>query len=305
MGLINGGMPFRSDQCRDLGFTRRQLFDAVLANELRRLFHGVYVAAEIPDSRELRLCAIKLVTPQYAVVSDCSASWVYGVDTFRPSERFLMTPSLVIPHGSSRVRQRFTHCREAYVDPNDVTEMDSLLITTPVRTSADLLRRLWRPYALAAADGLTRADLVSADEIRDYLRRLRGFPRIVQARQLAELIDPRAESPGESWTRMRIFDAGFPRPDLQIRIDDRNGLEIARLDMGYKSLRIAAEYDGKEFHTTSEDRAHDEQRRDYLREVEGWRFAVGDKGTIFGPDADFELCLGKWLNMEPRLPRMW
>ncbi len=298
-------MPFRSCQHLDLGFTRRQLFDAVQENELRRLFRGVYVDDAVPDSRELRLRAIKLVTPPYAVVSDCSASWVYGVDAYRPSDRFLMTPSLVIPHGASRVRQRFTNCREAYIDPNDVTELDALLITTPVRTAADLLRRLWRPYALASADGLTRASLVTVDEIRCYVKGLRGFPRIVQARQLTELIDARAESPGESWTRLRISDARLPRPDLQIRICDPRGREIARLDLGYEGQRIAAEYDGADFHTTPEDRAHDEARRDYLREVAGWRFAIADKAAILGPDASFEMRLGEWLNVEPRLPRMW
>ncbi|PRZ41729.1 hypothetical protein CLV47_10888 [Antricoccus suffuscus] len=105
--------------------------------------------------------------------------------------------------------------------------------------------------------------------------------------------------------RLRVIDAGFPRPDLQICINDRNGVEIARIDMGYKSLRIASEYDGKEFHTSTADREHDEQRRDYLHELEGWRFVVGDKRKILGPDAGFELCLGKWLDIEPRLPRMW
>jgi len=305
MSHINGGTPFRSIDHNDIGLNRRELVSAVRERVIRRMFQGVYVDASVPDSRELRIAGITLVAPRHAVISDSSASWIYGVDTFRPSERFRLTPAFLIPHGASRLRHEGIDCREAYIDPRDITEIDSLLITTPVRTAADLLRKLYRPYALAAADGLVRASLVSAVEIQDYLRPLRGFPGIVQARELARLIDPRAESPGESWTRLRLLDAGFPRPDSQIVITDRHGRELWRIDMGYEDRRIAVEYDGAEFHTLREDREHDSARRGFIRDDLGWRIAVVDKNSVLGEEADLEREVGGWLSLRPRLPRAW
>ncbi|PRZ42781.1 hypothetical protein CLV47_104128 [Antricoccus suffuscus] len=305
MSLINDGMPFISLEHLEFGMTRKELRDAVRERALRRLFRGVYVDASVPDSRELRVTGIRLVAPPHAIICDGSASWIYGVDTFRPSDWFRLTPSVVIPHGSSRVRHPNVDCREAFIDPNDVMEIDSLLITTPLRTTADLLRQMRRPYALAAADGLARAKLVCVDEVVSYVQRLRGFPGIVQARELARLIDVKSESPGESWTRLRLLDAGFPRPQAQIIIKDQQGNDVYRLDMGYREKRIAVEYDGAEFHTSPEDKAHDESRRDFLREQLGWRIAVGDKKSILGQDERLELEVGGWLYAEPNLPRMW
>lgn len=250
MALINDGMPFISHKHSEFGMTGKELLSAVRERALRRLFHGVYVDAAVPDSRELRIAGIKLVAAPHAVICSGSASWIYGVDTFRPSDRFRLVPSFLIPHGASRIRRTDVDCREAYVDPNDVIEIDSLQITTPLRTTADLLRQMRRQNALAAADGLTRAKLVCVDEIWAYLQRIRGFPGIVQARELAMLIDANAESPGESWTRLRLLDAGFPRPQAQIVIDDREGRQVWRLDMGYEEKRIGIEYDGREFHSS-------------------------------------------------------
>ena len=269
------------------------------------MFYGVYVDASVPDNRVLRIHAIKLVAPPHAVVCDCSASWLYGVDAFRPSDRFLMRPSLVVPHGSTRVTYAGVDCREAYIDPSDVLEIDSLLITSPIRTTVDLMRKLWRPYALAAADGMTRAGLVSTAQVFEFVRRLRGFPGVVQARQLMKYIDPGAESPGESWTRLRLLDAGFPRPETQIVLPDQDGREIARLDIGYRDRLIAIEYDGREFHTADDDRAHDERRRAYLTDALGWRFEVANSDSVLGDEPALERRLGELLELEPRLPRCW
>ena len=44
----------------------------------------------------------------------------------------------------------------------------------------------------------------------------KGGRNIDRARRLASFCEPRAESFGESWTRLRILDAGFPRPVAQV-----------------------------------------------------------------------------------------
>ena len=46
---------------------------------------------------------------------------------------------------------------------------------------------------------------------------------MIQAREVAPLVDPRAESQGESFTRVIIVDEGFPLPDLQVWVYDEQG----------------------------------------------------------------------------------
>ncbi|MGH3425226.1 MAG: hypothetical protein ACRDO8_10880 [Nocardioidaceae bacterium] len=301
--LINDGYPFRHDQCLSLGLPGHVLRRYLACHRVRKVFVGAYVDAAIPDSRWLRVNSVRLVTPPHAVVADCFASWLLGVDAFRPSERHSLRPTLIVPHGASRVRLPDVRCRQAILDPRDIVEMEDILVTAPLRTTSDLLRRLWRPYALAAGDGMARAVLVDSPQIVDYVDELRGFRGGPQARELAPLIDPKAESPGESWQRMRIIDAGLPRPETQIHVVDEFGRD-RYFDMGYREQLVASEYDGREFHTAEEDTTHDRDRRSYFERRYGWRFSIGRRESIFGDDTTFETELGSMLGIEPR-PRRW
>lgn len=301
--LLNDGAPFDVHMGRDLGFTPKALRQMATEGQLRRQFRGVYVDAKAEDSRELRLAGIRLVAPPEAIICNESASWLYGVSTYKPSEQYVFEPSLVVPHGSTRVTHPDTRCRQAIIKPEDVVDLDGVLVTTPLRTTSDLLRRLYRPYALAAADGMAHAGLIGVGEIEEFIARLKGYPGIVQARTLASWIEPLAASPGESWQRLRIIDAGFPIPRAQVLIVDNHGRE-RWVDLAYEQFKIAMEYDGREFHTDDVDVDHDDARRQYLSKVLSWRFVVARKSGIFGEDTSFEDELGCLLHMAPR-PRFW
>ncbi len=302
-GLFHEGQPFTTATARKLGWSDKQLAALVAHGRLRRLFRGVYVDARVPDSRSLRLAAIALVRPPGAIVCSETAAWLNRVDTFKPSERFVLEPRFVVAHSTTRITVPTARCRQANITDDDVTELDGVLLTTPLRTTSDLLRRLYRPYALAAADGFARAGLIDVGELWDFVARLKGYPGIVQARSLAGLVDARAQSPGESWQRLRIHDAGFPPPVPQFEVVDHHGSRFF-LDLAYPEMLIASEYDGKEFHTDPRDRAHDGRRREHLSEMFGWRWENADRSRLFGADTSFEDGLGKLLGLEPR-PRSW
>ena len=184
-------------------------------------------------------------------------------------------------------------------------EVDGLSITVPDRTAVDLLRRLRRPFALSGVDAMAHAGLVVPEALQERIDRLRGFPGIVQARQLVRWIEPLTEGRGESWQRLRILDAGFPRPEPQFWVCDRHGRRLYRLDLAYPHLLIACEYDGREDHSAEEDRAADESRLEKLRERYGWRFVICRKEDVLGSDPWFEIEVGALLGREPALPRLW
>lgn len=302
--FINDGQPFTAAMARDTGWRRRDIDAAIAEGRLRRTVRGVYVDAHVPDSRRLRLQSVELVIPDQAVACNETASWILGVDAFKPSERFLLEPSFLVPHAASRIRRDGIRCRQAHIESSDVTFTDGVHHTTPLRTASDLLRRLYRPYALAAADGLAHAGLVAVDELQDFVARLKGYPGIVQARSLSHFIEPLAQSAGESWQRLRILDAGFPRPVAQLEVTDGAGGTYF-LDHGYPEILVGAEFDGRQFHTLEGDREHDSQRRDLLSDVFGWRWAVARREDLFGTSTAFEERLGEYLGMRPLLPRRW
>lgn len=301
--LINDGFPFTTKQAADLAMTSRQIRNAVREGRLRREFRNVYVDARVPDSRAGRLRAVQLVKPSGAVACSETAAWLYGLDVFAPGERHRFEPSFLVEHSRTKVERAGTYGRQAILRSEDVTFVDELHVTTPVRTVSDLLRRMYRPYALAAADAFAHAGLITPDEVIEYVARLKGYRGIVQARSLAYVIEPRTQSPGESWQRLRMLDAGFPPPEPQFKVVDDFGRSFF-IDLPYPDRLIGSEFDGREFHTDPAHARHDEERRDYLSDVYGWRWVIGTRERIFGTDTSFEDELGELLGMTP-LARWW
>src|SRR5450759_1663392 len=113
--------------------------------------------------------------------------------------------------------------------------------------------------------------LITKDDLCEYIASLHRLPGLPQAQELAPRVTHLAESHGESWQRCRILDAGFPCPQLQLPVIDSYGIE-RRLDMAYEEVRVATEYDGREFHTAQTDRDADVARRSDLSIRRGWRF---------------------------------
>ncbi len=298
--LIADGRPFVLD---DEVMSPKRLRIELRDGTLRRLLQGVYVDARVADSREVRVQAVERIRPPHGVACSETAAWIMGLDVHPPGRRFDVTPTFLVPHGRTRIVRRGVDSRQARLGPHDVTEEFGSLCTTAVRTASDLLRRQYRPYALASVDQMTRADLVDLDELSATVMHLKGYPGIRQARSLVVLVDPRAESPGESWTRLRLHDAGFPPPELQVAVIDIDGIE-RRLDMAYVLQKVAIEYDGAGHHASLVDREHDRHRREGLTQQWGWRWGVAGRADIFGPDSTFEELVGEYLGLSP-LARWW
>ncbi|QGG41712.1 type IV toxin-antitoxin system AbiEi family antitoxin domain-containing protein [Aeromicrobium yanjiei] len=301
--LINDGFPFTTAQAPELGLTPKMLRLRLDQGLVRRVFRSVYVDAAVPDSRSGRVRALTLVTPENAIVCDETAAWVRGLDVHAPGRRRDLTPSMVVRHGMARVERPGSMGRQAIISSDDIEFVDGLFVTTSLRTTSDLLRRMYRPYALAAADAFAHAGLIDVDELAEYVARLKGYRGIVQARSLAALVEPKTQSPGESWQRLRILDAGLPPPEPQFEVIDDFGRSYF-IDLPYPDVLIGTEYDGREFHTDEVHRRHDQGRRDYLSELYGWQWVIGTRERIFGDDTSFEHELGEALGITP-LSRWW
>jgi hypothetical protein len=117
----------------------------------------------------------------------------------------------------------------------------------------------------------------------------RGWPGVPRARQVAKLIDGRAESPGESVSRVRCWEAGLPKPTLQyvVRCD---GVQIGRCDFAWEELGTLGEFDGRVKYgrllradESIQDVVYREkQREDALRDL-GWQVVRWTWGELYEP----------------------
>ena len=268
--------PFTMTVCRELGIPRRRVAAAMRNGVLVRLFRNVYVDSRTEMTVEARAYAASLVMSRHSVICDRTAAWIWGVDCFRFRELDVVPPLETRTLRGHRAPTRSgVRAGQRDLDASDWVWVSGVRVTTPLRTALDLGCVLPRRDSLAAMDALARAHgLTSIDLVRAarrYFRR-RG---VVQLRELAALVDPRAESQGESWTRIEIHDQGLPRPEVNWWVYD-HGVPTYRLDLAYPHAQVAIEYDGEQFHTSEADKRADAERRGWL-ERHGWTVIVVDK----------------------------
>ncbi|CAN5639346.1 hypothetical protein BH10ACT10_BH10ACT10_11870 [soil metagenome] len=272
--------PFTNRQAVELGLSREVLRRMVRVGLLRRVLRGVYLDAAADDGISMRARAVALVMPESAVVTDRTAAWLHGVDALRPGDHLVPPPVEVFQlPGHTRLRTTATSGGERRLLPRDVEVVHGVRVTTPLRTALDLGRLTRRDHAIGALDALLRLARFDRDDLLRDVARFRGQRGVVQLRELAPIADGRAESPGESVLRLRWLDTSLPRPELQVEVRE-NGLLRARLDLAVADLRFAVEYDGWDWHSSPAQRAHDRQRRQWLR-AHGWTVVVLTRREVF------------------------
>jgi hypothetical protein len=272
--------PFARSDLTRFGHDEAALLRALRAGDVRAVVRGMYVAAEVADTVELRVAAVARLASPHHVVTDRTAAWLWGVDTYAASER---AENRAIE--ACALRWNEPTCvdgvdgRTRDLWPQDVTTLHGVRVTTPLRTALDLGCHLRRREAYAAMNELARAHGLARPDLERAMVRFRRRRGVVQLRELVGLADPRVESPRESWVLLAIHDASLPLPEPQVwvEVDD---VATWRLDFAYREQRIAVEYDGHEHHLlTTEQREHDATRRGWLRE-HGWRVIVVRRGDF-------------------------
>jgi hypothetical protein len=282
--------PFTLHQALDAGVTRHRLRMLERHGFIRRIIKGVYVAAQVLDSRTLRATALLLITPRYCVITDWTACWLWT--GLLPPNGHLddPAPSMFRVAGHDRLRNGICKSGQRSFRSEDVVVVEELTVTTPLRTAWDLGRLAHRDRAIGAIDALLRLADFSKAEFVGGVERFKGERGVVQLRELAPKGDPRSESPQESTLRLRWLDLPhLPPPTPQVPIVVA-GIEIYRIDLGVPELLYGCEYDGEEFH--GEDVADDDaDRRQDLRLRFGWDVDAVRKANMYGATRNVEEIL--------------
>jgi hypothetical protein len=229
-------------ECLKDGFTDRDLARQLSTGKLKRLRHGVYWTPEdlpfVEHHKTLVRSTLSLVSPD-AVVSHWSAAAIHGLP-LRTSD--LERVSLTNPSGGNGRRTRCLYVRKAVVDADEWVAVDGMRVTSLARTVSDLARQLPREWGVIAADAALHSGL---DRILlgEQLLRYPRWHGIGKAQGVVEFADSRAESPGESLSRVRMAQFGIPRPELQYEIWDGDTF-VARSDFAWPEYNLIGEFDG-------------------------------------------------------------
>jgi hypothetical protein len=238
---------------RDLVFRPVLHAAGVTDDELRRLRsqrrltvvrRGAYVPA---DDRRLAdavarhvldvRAAARNVSPD-AVVSHASAAAVHGLTLWNvPLDRVHVTRN----RRSGGRLTALLHVHTVGLDADEIVEVDGIAVTSVPRTLADLARTLPFEPALVVADAALHRHRATPAAFEEAVARAAGREGSPSARRVAAAADRRAESPGETRSRVAMARAGLPPPALQHEVPELRAVT----DFYWEEFRTVGEFDGK------------------------------------------------------------
>jgi very-short-patch-repair endonuclease len=226
------------------------------------LHKDVYVPRDAELMAVLRAKALWLRSRRRGILAGFSASALHGSKWIDPKQ-----PAAIID--TNRRRAAGVQVWEERIEPDEIAVVDDMRVTTPARTALDLARRYPTDVAVAAVDALARATEVKLADIELLVERYKSHRGMKAARAALDLVDAGAQSPKETWLRLQLLRAGFPRPQTQIAVRNEWGWAEAYLDMGWEDIKVAVEYDGDQHRTSRAQYVKDIRRLEILERM-GW-----------------------------------
>ncbi|GAB2590102.1 hypothetical protein [Microlunatus antarcticus] len=244
--LLMGGIQTTAD-LRSQGMGSAERARKVRSGELLHLRRGAYVEPDaVADAVARHRAMVHATVPLLAdgaVVSHASAAVLHGLPLLDPPP-----PRVQVTRGDARAGKNRggVHLHAAGLGEGDVVLLDGIATTALARTVVDLARSS-RPESAVVTGDAALARLRSRDELDRALERSARRPGVGRARHAVGLMDGRAESAGESLSRLLIRDIRLPEgdPEPQLEVRDEHGSVIARCDFGWAGPRVVAEFDGK------------------------------------------------------------
>ncbi len=226
------------------------------------IFPGVYLPREVQPSFAQRVQGAWLWSGRHGVFAGLTAARLHGakwIDDALPVE--LVWPNARPPEGIST--------SATWLADGEIVSLGGLPTTSLTRTAFDLARRGPLAAAVARVDALgNAAAFLDTAAVCELSRRHKGTRGRRQVPRAVDLHDPGAQSPKETWLRLTVLAAGFPRPSTQIRVRSRSA-KTYYLDMGWEHLKVAVEYDGDQHRTSKAQFEWDILRLEELAEL-GW-----------------------------------
>jgi hypothetical protein len=233
-----------------------------LRTRFTALHHDVYLPDGVEPTAVMRARGAWLWSGRKAVVAGASAAALHGAKWLDPR-----APAELL-YDNRRPPTGITCWSDAVAD-DEVVLVDGMRVTTPARTAVDYACRYRLDEAVAAIDALSNATRLKVAEIESIADRYNGRRGVRRARCAIPLVDGGAQSPRETWLRLLIIRAGYPRPDTQVPVRNEYGMAIAHLDLGWEDRRLALEYEGAHHRLSREQFAYDIRKHEQIREL-GW-----------------------------------
>ena len=242
-------------------------------SRFRRIFRGVYVDAGVPDAPLVRgQAALALFRSVPAFASHATAARIHGVPL----------PALPDEHVSVfRAADRRAHANvRVHVCPSAMlVEVAGIKVSSYRQMFVELGTLLNLVDLVVVGDNLVRKGRISARALVDFCAASshRGARRALLA---ASYVRSGVDSPMETRLRMLLVLAGFPEPEVNLKLRTEDGQPVRSYDLSYPAARVIVEYDGRHHVERVEQWEADLERREAIDD-DGWRILVVTSAGIY------------------------
>lgn len=287
--------PFTLAQVAPLGVTPAALRTAVRAGRVVPLARGVHISAEAVPEDEAGLHLVRALAHQVLCPTDIAshhtAALAWGLPLDDPAAAARMPAAFIAPvrrGARSGTGPGYSVARRRLPAEHRVAHPSGLLVTSQARTALDVAADHGLPEALITLDAVARRRLLAAvgdRRVRDHYGRpyslaaackplgeatVAAATQFTRARLDAYLryVDPRRESPLESFSFGQMVLYGLPLPRLQVRIRTPEGDMYP--DCLWEEAMVIGEADGMEKYRTPEDLRAEKWRQEVFEQM-GYR----------------------------------
>lgn len=243
--LASGEGQFSRSTAIDHGLDDRHLAALVKGGTLHRVRRGMYVdgaawgAADEVARHLMRARAVLAATSDDTYLTGVSSLVVRGVELYQAD---LSTVQVVRLRGSARREAGVLHS-DGELPLEHRGEAQGLRAASPAWSLVDYARAAQLGPAVVALDSALRKQLLTRDALEGAAERCRAWSGARAMTRAVGLCDGRAESVGESLSRVVFEELGLPPDDLQMVVSAEDGR--FRVDFAWKERRTVGEFDGR------------------------------------------------------------
>ena len=240
---------FSRAEAIDCGETDRTLAAARRAGLIVRLRRGMYAPADVYNASDDT--GKHLLHARAALAAQCGRVALTGPSAAALHGFALYDQDLTVVHlvrldrGCSHHAAKINHHVVTQDIEDDLGVYDGIMAINPARAVWEVACRSTLEGGVVTADSALHQDPQLSEAIEELQQRFAYFPGSRRGRLAVKLADPRAETPGESVTRVQFHRYGIPMPVLQYHVVDRHGSLVGISDFYWEEHRHLGEFDGK------------------------------------------------------------
>lgn len=245
-------------QLLELGLSASAIHRRVVAGRLHVLHPGVYAVGDRALPQLGRLAAAVYASGTGAVAGKRSAAALHDL---RAHEGW---PEVIARPGTRKHRD--IQITRTIVQPDEITVVQGIPVTTVARTLLDLDRELVGK-AVRQAEFLGVFDLAEVSRLLDRYPRRRGTARLRKVISSYADSDVRTRSEMEERFWTLVLDEDLPRPELNGTV--ALGEITIEADAIWRDAKLILELDGRQSHATR-DAFETDRERDRIAALHGW-----------------------------------